>query len=161
VRNTPSESGFTLLEVAIAISMLGLALVTLIGLQSRITDNYVRERNLTKAALYAQYLMTLIETDTKLPSEGSTDSDLSDALREAGYFEVLDGKERQREMDAINGWHLTRRVTLMGIPPVEDALRRIDLIVSWGPAPGDSFPLVYMIRGAGTAAIAQALGGSQ
>ena len=82
-----NEKGFTLIEISIAVLILGLALTTLIGLQTRVVDLYSYERNLTKAGLYAQYLMTHIELEKDPPEEGSIKESLSNRLTELGYFD--------------------------------------------------------------------------
>jgi general secretion pathway protein I len=57
------NNGFTLLEVMIALAIIGIALVTLIGLQTRTIQLAERQQRVTQATLLAQEKMTEIEID--------------------------------------------------------------------------------------------------
>jgi len=54
VRRTASDTGFTLLEVMIALGVLSIALVALLGLRNRDIQLTDYARNLTRATLLAQ-----------------------------------------------------------------------------------------------------------
>ncbi len=56
------DNGFTLLEVMIALAIVGIALVTLIGLETRTVQLAERQQRVTQATLLAQGKMTEIET---------------------------------------------------------------------------------------------------
>ena len=59
--NAGSDNGFTLLEVMIALAIVGIALVTLIGLETRTVQLAERQQRVTQATLLAQEKMTEIE----------------------------------------------------------------------------------------------------
>ena len=59
------ERGFTLLEVMIALAIIGIALVTLIGLETRTIQLAERQQRVTQATLLAQEKMTEIETGSQ------------------------------------------------------------------------------------------------
>jgi general secretion pathway protein I len=67
-------SGFTLLEVLVAVAVLGLALVSLLGLHVRNIDLIDRDQRVTEATLLARGLMTEVETGP-FPDLGATDGD--------------------------------------------------------------------------------------
>lgn len=135
-------AGFTLIEVALAVFILGLALTTLIGLQTRIVSLYVEERNITKAALYAQYLMSIIESSKVEPEEGTVSEDLDSKLRESGYFEDLPNDSEER--DNLRGWKYEMSILKIDVVPFEAPLLRIDLKINWGKEEeADGFSLVY------------------
>ena len=138
-----SAAGFTLTEVAIAVALFGLALSTLVTLQSRIIDNYYREQNLIQATLYAQYLMAKIEAAAEPPEATGTSGDLYEALREEGYF---DDAFLEDEEDSLDGWTYEQNVTEIGVPPFDDVMRRIDLSIRWGEGEKDQYTLVYFVR---------------
>lgn len=142
-RHESHTSGFTLVEVAAAVALLGIGLTTLMTLLTRVMDSYSRERNLFRASLYAQYLMTLIEVAQADPEAGSKESDLTGELKQAGYF---DNDQNGFEAESIKNWKLIKTVTGVEVPPLPDPLRRIDLIVQWGDTASDSFRLVYFIK---------------
>lgn len=59
--NTQHDDGFTLLEVMIALAIVGIALVTLIGLETRTIQLAERQQRVTQSTLLAQEKMTEIE----------------------------------------------------------------------------------------------------
>ena len=59
--NAGDDNGFTLLEVLIALAIVGIALVTLIGLETRTILLAERQQRVTQATLLAQGKMTEIE----------------------------------------------------------------------------------------------------
>ncbi|MCC6952603.1 MAG: prepilin-type N-terminal cleavage/methylation domain-containing protein [Deltaproteobacteria bacterium] len=140
-------TGFTLIEVLMAVSLLGLGLTTLIGVQTGFANQYLRERDLTRAALYAQYLISGIEGDGKVPSEGEKDSDLESALRDAGYFEGLDNADGEKLRESMATWKVLIRTEKIDLPPMEDALRRIEVLINWGESELDNYSVVYFMRG--------------
>ncbi len=168
-----NDKGFTLVEIAIAVAILGVALVTLVGLQTRMLDTYFIEKNRVKASLYAQYLMAMVEVQPEPPEVGNESRDLKDALEDAGYFDK-EGFERADQ--TIEGWRYTRQVVPLGLPVsggdvMDDALRRVDIVIEWGPSDDEEFDLTYFINmpispdlaqagGGGTGAGGQGTGGS-
>jgi prepilin-type N-terminal cleavage/methylation domain-containing protein len=138
-----TPGGFTLIEVAIAVAILGAALATLIGYQTRLMDTYAHERNLFRATLAAQYLMTFIEVEQDPPDPGDTESSLEDALQEKGYF---DGLETDQFADTYKDWKLTQRVTSVNYAEFEDILRRVELNISWDSGQQDNFSLVLFMN---------------
>ncbi len=140
--NPHKESGFTLVELAIAVVILGAALTILVGLQTRIVDGYIHEKKVTYASLYAQYILALIEVESGKGDIQTKQGDLEAELKELGYFDdSLDGDDI-----FIKGWTFEQQVTDVDIPPLEDALQRVDLVISWGNGSGDQFNLVYFIK---------------
>jgi prepilin-type N-terminal cleavage/methylation domain-containing protein len=136
--------GFTLIEVALAVAVLGVALTTLIAMQSGYIRSYQHERNLVRAALIGQFLLSVWEADDDIPAPGRSDRPLLPVLRRLGYFAEND-RVQSMEQDYAD-WILVRNVSRVGIPPVEDVLRRIQLELSWGQGPGDRFSLVYFMK---------------
>ena len=136
------DTGFTLIEVAVSVAILGLALTTLVGLNTRMLDTYYNERNRLLAAFYAQYLMTIMESEEELPDLGVNSEPLGDVLDEAGYY---DEDELKKKDDPTSNWTYKTDVQTAGIPELDDALRRVDIQISWGPAEAQTFKLVYFM----------------
>jgi general secretion pathway protein I len=96
-RAEPHATGFTLLEVLVAVAIVAFALVTFMGLQLRSLDATIRAQDLTTAVLLAQAKM-------------ATMGEFPDAGEEQGKFE---GPELERfqwftavtehTLDAIDG----------------------------------------------------------
>lgn len=137
--------GFTLVEVAVAVVLLGLGFVTLIGLQTSYSDSYMHDHDLTRAALYAQYHVAVLEADAEIPDEGSKDEALSKVLKDDGYFEDEDPDHTAASEQELATWRYQQTVSKIGVPPIEDAMRRIDATVRWGDKPSESFTIVYFL----------------
>ncbi len=139
------SSGFTLIEVALAVAIMGVALTTLIALQGSYLRSYQYERNLVRAALIGQYMLAIWEADANLPQPGESNRPLLPVLQKLGYFEENELMSAQRA--DLEGWMLRRRITKIGIPPVDDALRKIEVEVVWGPGQNELFQIVYFVKG--------------
>lgn len=74
MRRTEKTRGFTLLEVLVAVAVLGFALVSLLGLHVRNIDLIARDERVTAATLLARALMTEVEIGP-FPDLGATDGD--------------------------------------------------------------------------------------
>jgi general secretion pathway protein I len=66
--------GFTLLEVLVAVAVLGLALVSLLGLHVRNIDLIARDQRVTEATMLARGLMAEVDAGP-FPDLGVTDGD--------------------------------------------------------------------------------------
>lgn len=69
-----ARGGFTLLEVMIAIAVLGIALAGLLGLQNQSLQTVLRGQETTQAAMLAEALMTQAELE-EFPELGVTRGD--------------------------------------------------------------------------------------
>jgi prepilin-type N-terminal cleavage/methylation domain-containing protein len=136
------EKGFTLLEITVAVAILGVGLTTLIAAQANLINRYLEEKRLFQASLYAQYLMTFIELDNNPPELGTKTDRLYSELNEHGYFKDLKNKNLRKE---IKDWTVKKTVTPFDFLEYEDIMRRIDLEISWGNKEG-SYSIVYYKR---------------
>ena len=117
-------SGFTLLEVLVAVAVLGLALVSLLGLHVRNLALIERDQRVTDATMLARHLLTQAEI------EG-----FPDLGREEGDFEAW-YPERYPDLR----WE--REVTEVPIPGV----RQVHVRVYRDDAPGDDVAVDYLMR---------------
>jgi len=81
-----SARGFTLLEVLVAVAVLGLGLVSLLGLHVRNLALLERDQRITESTLLARELMTEVEVEP-FPDLGITNGDFED--RHPGEFPDL------------------------------------------------------------------------
>lgn len=124
-RRAPDTRGFSLLEVLVAVAVLGLALVSLLGLHVRNIDLIARDQRVTEATLLARALMTEVESGP-FPDLGI----------ERGDFE-LDYPDRYPDLR----WE--REVTPTPVPNV----REVRVRVSRGEEEsGDDVTLSYYVR---------------
>ena len=117
--------GFTLLEVLVAVAVLGLALVSLLGLHVRNIDLIARDQRVTEATLLARALMAEVESGP-FPDLGV----------ESGDFE-LDYPDRYPELR----WE--REVTPTPVPNVREVRVRV---FHGEEESGDDVTLTYYVR---------------
>ena len=87
-----AASGFTLLEVLVAVAVLGLALVSLLGLHVRNIDLIARDTRITEATLLARGLMAEVDAGP-FPELGFTEGDF-----ELDYPDLHPGVRWEREV---------------------------------------------------------------
>ncbi len=139
-----SKEGFTLLEVAGAVTILGIALVTLIGAQNQGIRLRGYAQKLTTATLLAQ--SGLAELERTVEEEGIPDVDDSD---EGSFdepfedyrwkWEALEVELPEREMfegdtelGGYTGEEVTAETSDVVMDAIEQAIREIRFTVYWG-----------------------------
>jgi general secretion pathway protein I len=122
---TEAARGFTLLEVLVAVAVLGLALVSLLGLHVRNLALLERDQNITDATLLARTLMTEVEIEP-FPDIGLTDGDFEE--RYPGRFP---------------GVRWEREVTATPVPDVHEIRVRV---FRGEEESGDDVTLSYYLR---------------
>jgi len=142
MRAENNSSGFTLVEIVVSVVILGMGLTSLIGIQSNYIDGYIREENLTRAAMYGQYIMSMIEVEVDPPESGKNSGNLDNYLKELGYF---DENFKDGEHVSLDGWNFELDVESVDILLITDAMKRVDLTISWSEYDLDSFRLIYYV----------------
>ena len=136
------QDGFTLLEVTVAVALLATALTVIVGLQTRLVDTMIQERNLFRASLYAQYVLTFLDVDIYPPDPGTTKGSIEDLLEKRGYFDDdLPGKSR----GDIKRWSYIQDVQAIDFGEFKDVLRRISFTTRWGEGSGEQTSFVYFM----------------
>lgn len=141
-----SKKGFTLIEITVAVSILSLALVALLGLQSKMVDTYYSEASRVKASFIAQYMMTMLEVDPEPPETGIKEGDLVSRLDEIGFFHRNEKKEQEKPY--LN-WTYRQDVQSFDLPLFKDAMREVRIDVKWGRTENETFSLIYYINTVG------------
>ncbi|HLX05934.1 MAG TPA: prepilin-type N-terminal cleavage/methylation domain-containing protein [Candidatus Binatus sp.] len=116
---------FTLLEVMVAIAILGIALLGLLGLQHQSMQSVIRAQQATRASMLAQAVMTEAEIE-RWPDLGRTSGDF-----EASFPGEFRDFRWQREVDASGTF-----------PDV----RQVKVLISYGPALSQNFLLVEFLH---------------
>ena len=138
-----SVRGFTLIEVALALMILGGSLVILLGLQSSIIQRTIRDTKKQRAMLLAREVLATIESDPTPPVPQSTDGSVADVLDAIQTTPDPSRRENPEDREFI----AKLDVTLVGIPNVApDAMRKVVLTISWGPTDQDQFTTVYFTQ---------------
>ncbi len=120
-----ARPGFTLLEVMVAIAILGIALLALLGLHHQSLQSVIRAQDTTQAVMLAQALMTETELE-RFPPVGNT----------AGNFEnMFPGLYRNFQ------WQ--RQVTQS---PMFPDVRVVKVLIQYGPARRRSFVLTEYLH---------------
>ena len=110
-RRLASRSGFTLLEVMVALAILAVALVVLLGLRNRDVQLQAYARDLTRATLLAREMAATVDT------EGTP---------ELGYVEGDFGPDQP-------GFSWQRQVSPFMADYIGDRVREVRVSVIWGP----------------------------
>ena len=125
IARTCLPRGFTLLEVMIAMAVLGVALLALLSLHHQSMQSVSRGRDITRAAMLAQSVMSQAELE-RFPNLGATKGDFS-ALFPGEY----------------PGFRWQRMVTASGMFP---DVRKVNVTVLYGPSLSRSFSLTEFLH---------------
>ncbi len=117
--------GFTLLEVMIAIAILGTALAGLLGLHHQSLQSVIRSQDMTRASMLAQAVMTEAELE-RFPDPGTTTGDFQASF--PGQFRDFQ-------------WQRVVEVSA-NFPDV----REVKVMVRYGPKLSGSFVLVEFLH---------------
>jgi general secretion pathway protein I len=117
--------GFTLLEVMVAIAILGIALLGLLGLHHQSLQSVIRAQQSTRASMLAQAVMTEAELE-RYPDVGRSSGDFESSF--PGEFPDF---RWQREVDAS------------GMFP---DVRKVKVVIRYGPTLSQSFALVEYLH---------------
>ncbi len=120
-----SRAGFTLLEVMIAIAVLGIALLALLSLEHQDLQSVIRGQEISRAAMLAQALMTQAELE-RFPPLGTT----------SGNFD-------QMYSGRYPNFRWTRSVEPSSTFP---DLRMVEIHVLYGPNLGRNYSVVEFMH---------------
>ena len=116
---------FTLLEVMVAIAILGIALMGLLGLQHQSMQSVIRAQQSTRASMLAQAVMTEAELE-RYPDLGRTSGDFESSF--PGEFPDF-------------RWE--REVAASGTFP---DIRVVKVLIRYGPTLSQNFPLIEYLH---------------
>lgn len=136
------EKGFTLLEIAFSIFILGTSLVVLLGLQSSSVQRSLRARDQTHAMLIARTLLAAIETTEKEIVPIQLEGKPNELLNEFLQAELLDDEEQEvdERFDAtlnVDYWNVD------GLEP--ESLLRVVLTIYWGDLTSEKLEVSYFL----------------
>jgi len=119
------RAGFTLLEVLIAIAVLGISLLALLSLEHQDLQSVIRGQEISRAAMLAQTLMTQAELE-RFPPLGAS----------SGNFDQLYSGQ-------YPNFRWTRSVEPSSVFP---DLRKVEIDVAYGPHFGRNFAVIEFMH---------------
>ena len=141
-----NKSGFTLLEIMIAVMILAFSLTTLIGLQTSAVTQTLFTQKKYKAMLASRRIMAAIELSP----------DLLEPMEETGPIKQIEGlfpslqklSKDKNDFDDLLVKLKVEKVSINEILPEElqtkePKLHKIVLTVGWGDSPGSQLTTVY------------------
>lgn len=145
MRQARNETGFTLIEVMIALLMLASAASLLLGMQGASIARTLRDADAQQATLFARRFMTILEinSDTAtLSSFGETPA--LNILQQFGLPEP----ETPQEQAALSRLSVSLNVEEWQLPlpnTDQNSMQRLTLKVFWGPGVDDTFNVSYLM----------------
>lgn len=142
------SNGFALVEILIAILILGTSFVVLLSLQSSAVRKAIRDRNHQDAMLVARSIMSAIEVDPTQLEEQTISMPAEEMLKE-----LLGGQstaEDQDEKEFLNKYmaDLVVEKKELQLPKQEPMqLKKVSLRLTWGTAPDDQFETIFYVQG--------------
>jgi len=142
------KSGFTLIEVIIAIAILATSTITLLGVQSAITRRATVDNLKIRAILAARDILAAAEITDNPPNVGTiegTPDRIRDQILGLELKESASPASQTKELPLL----ATLIVTEVPLPISDDPpkLIRYELIISWGDGNGQSVTVNYFIPG--------------
>ena len=128
-----------------ALAILAASMTIFIGLQAAAVQRTIRDSNVQQAMLAARKIMAMLDTNPALLDQGNIPpTPLANIYAQLGFPPARD----QAEIDAINLLQgaLTVEPWTLPVPDIGDPpLRKLVLVIAWGPDPAERFELVYYI----------------
>lgn len=149
-------SGFTLIEVVIAIVILSLSLVTLLGMQASIIQQELRDQNRQSAMLAARWILSSLEANREGFEVGEQTGTVREVLSKIEAvkrdFEESEGLDFLAHL-AVTEWEVTPQTFGIAIPPPAnpasapppDKAKRVLLNINWGQDPSENIQVLYII----------------
>jgi len=136
--------GFTLIEVILAVVVLASGLTIILGLQSSIVSQTIRDRNREYALLAGRQILAQLEAEQVGMEARDETKPLAAMLSEFKGTEKDDfSPEEQSRLKEFFAHMVTTGIKVPGIDI--DVLTKISLTISWSSAPIDSVEIIYFV----------------
>jgi prepilin-type N-terminal cleavage/methylation domain-containing protein len=143
-RRRSQQSGFTLIEITVALSLLAVSASIFIGMQGSAVRRTLRDTNAQAAMLVARRIMASIEIlkDSEFTISTQSESPVRDLLQQLN----ITGMGERAESAAID--KMTASVVVDELELVlpldrQEQMKRITLKLTWGPGADESIQIVY------------------
>jgi prepilin-type N-terminal cleavage/methylation domain-containing protein len=123
-----ASSGFTLLEIMVAVAILGATLVVLLS----IVTNNVRSTNHAKMTTAATFLARnkMVDIEDQILDLGFTDNDISNKARDQASTESLDAKDPMSMLTGFMGGMMSGFIDPIRIG-LQESVRKVTVRVLW------------------------------
>ena len=135
------------MEVLLAVVIMGSALAILLGLQSSLIDQSLRDRYQQDAMLLARRVLAAIETGELEPQVVEERLSAVDMLGE--FLEL--GENGQSEPESLGDFEIFLSIQPFGLPQMEDAMKQIVVRVYHRSMEQEILEVVYYIPFGGDA----------
>ncbi len=148
--NHCSLRAFTLIEVALAIAILGIGLATITTLSTRLVDDTFYEVGRSRGTILALYIL---ETQAVSPADATNDEDngsqnqagaLIPKLETLGYFSGLNRQEDFPYLD--ERWTYELNFEPLALPLSEKTYNIVTSAVRWGPSDFETVHLQSIVE---------------
>ncbi len=136
------DSGFTLVEITIAVLILAGSLTVLLGLQSSVLQSTYRDQQKLKAMLLARRIFSAIEVSDLPLNPGTQEGSAARIIESIGDVDPEEIEDLPKEEE----FQVELVVENWGLPGVsEEALKRVQLFIRWGETNREQFLVTYFI----------------
>jgi type II secretory pathway pseudopilin PulG len=146
-RKVNRDAGFALVEILMAILILGTSFVTLLSLHSTAVQRTLRDRNQKNAMLVARSIMSAIEVDPDQVEPQDTTMFVNEMLDQLlpSRSDVED--EELKEFLARFEANLRVEEVLLPIAGQDPVLmKKIMLLIFWGDGPSEQLETLFFVR---------------
>jgi len=139
-----SQSGFTLIEITVALSLLAVSASIFIGMQGSAVRRTLRDTNAQAAMLVARRVMASIEIlkDSEFMLATNSESPVRDLLQQLNITGIGD-KAESAAIDQMTASVAVDELELVLPLDRQEQMKRITLRLTWGPGADESIQLVY------------------
>jgi prepilin-type N-terminal cleavage/methylation domain-containing protein len=143
-RRQANQSGFTLIEITVALSLLAVSASIFIGMQGSAVRRTLRDTNAQAAMLVARRIMASIEVlkDSEFMLSTQSESPVRDLLQQLNISAIGDRAE-SAAIDQMTASVAVDEVELVLPLDRQEQMKRITLRLTWGPGADESIQLVY------------------
>ncbi len=138
------QSGFTLIEITVALSLLAVSASIFIGMQGSAVRRTLRDTNAQAAMLVARRVMASIEIlkDSEFMLATNSEIPVRDLLQQLNITGIGD-KAESAAIDQMTASVAVDELELVLPLDRQEQMKRITLRLAWGPGADESIQLVY------------------
>jgi prepilin-type N-terminal cleavage/methylation domain-containing protein len=139
------RSGFTMLEIMIAISILAVAVVPSLGLNNASLSRLYQNEKEFRAILIARQVMSFFEASGRSPNPQESDGEALQIVNELGRFTTGIPYTHPNPLE-LDGFYIFLKVDPLQIENFpDDKLLKVSVVVSWGTEVKDSLELIHIV----------------